>query len=272
VVTTVQGTIAGETPEVAPEPRNNGTLPDRPSTDPVSLSDELNRAEEILNDGSSTASEIESAGRLQQLGFRSLVTFPEREEPVLARLSTDTRQAADAFLTAAKALTAIVEPQQKLPDWRIVKPATPQRLLALYRHAESVFGVPWQYLAAIQLVETRMGRIRGDSTAGAQGPMQFIPGTWARYGSGDINSNRDSIMAAARLLVANGAPSDMARAIYRYNPSDEYVIAIQSYANHMIADERAFLGYYHWQVLYKHVSGTLLLPVGYPSAKPEPID
>ncbi len=35
--------------------------------------------------------------------------------------------------------------------------------------------MPWYYLAAINLIETRMGRIDGLSTAGAQGPMQFLP-------------------------------------------------------------------------------------------------
>ena len=44
------------------------------------------------------------------------------------------------------------------------------------------FGIDWTYLASIHLVETRMGRIRGTSVAGAQGPMQFIPATWASYG------------------------------------------------------------------------------------------
>src|SRR5437899_2712296 len=77
--------------------------------------------------------------------------------------------------------------------------------------------VPWSYLAAIHLVETRMGRIRATSVAGAQGPMQFMPATWERYGEGDVNSDRDSIRAAARYLRANGAPGRMADALFRYN-------------------------------------------------------
>jgi membrane-bound lytic murein transglycosylase B len=128
--------------------------------------------------------------------------------------------------------------------------------------------VPWQYLAAIHLVETRMGRISGVSSGGAIGPMQFEPATWARYGSGDINSNRDSILAAARLLVANGAPSDMHHALYNYNPSDGYVQGVEAYAHEMIANPRAFYAFYHYEVLYKSTRGTLLLPIGYPTARP----
>jgi membrane-bound lytic murein transglycosylase B len=121
--------------------------------------------------------------------------------------------------------------------------------------------VPWQYLAAIHLVETRMGRIRGTSSAGARGPMQFLPATWRRYGAGgDINATGDAVLAAARLLRANGAPADMARALYAYNPSRRYVRAVTAYAEQMRADRRAFLGYYHWQVYY----GDTLLPEGYP--------
>ena len=57
-------------------------------------------------------------------------------------------------------------------------------------------GVPWNYLAAIHLIETRFGSIEGTSTAGAQGPMQFLPSTFEAYGDGgDIHSLRDSIMA-----------------------------------------------------------------------------
>lgn len=93
--------------------------------------------------------------------------------------------------------------------------------------------------------------------------MQFIPATWDRYGQGDINNPRDAIFAAARYLKANGAPGDMRRALYRYNPSNNYVDAIEIYAGQMKADGRVYLAYYNWQVYVRTTSGDVLLEVGY---------
>jgi membrane-bound lytic murein transglycosylase B len=111
-----------------------------------------------------------------------------------------------------------------------------------------------------------MGRIRGTSSAGAQGPMQFLPSTWARYGEGgDINDPRDSIMAAGRYLKAAGAPGDLGRALYAYNHSQHYVRAVTLYAEQMRTDERTYAGYHAWQVYYITPSGDALLPEGYGS-------
>ena len=153
------------------------------------------------------------------------------------------------------------------PAWRIVAPAPPAELLTYYKEAGQAEGVPWQVLASIHLIETRMGRIRGTSTAGAQGPMQFLPTTWTRYGNGgDINDSRDAIFGAARLLRQNGvAKGDMRAALYSYNHSQHYVNAVLAYADVMKANERAYLGYHAWQVFYRTTTGDILLPVGYGS-------
>jgi len=117
-----------------------------------------------------------------------------------------------------------------------------------------------------------MGRIHGNSTANAQGPMQFLPSTWARYGGGgDIQSDHDSIQAAARFLVANGGLTDMRAALRHYNQADSYVTAVTLYAKQMQVNERYYYGFYQWQVLYKHVSGRLILPAGYPDISPIPV-
>jgi hypothetical protein len=176
-----------------------------------------------------------------------------------------------ANLDAAGALSRIFAPAPRLPHWRIEQPPAAGTLLGYFRLAQARFGVPWRFLAAIEFVETRFGRVHGLSTAGAQGPMQFLPSTWAQYGSGSIDSQRDAILAAARFLVANGAPRQIAGALYRYNNSTHYVRAVQDYAGRMRADPRAYRGYYYWQVLYARAGGTVLLPIGYPRARPVPV-
>ncbi|HVF14147.1 MAG TPA: lytic transglycosylase domain-containing protein, partial [Acidimicrobiales bacterium] len=187
---------------------------------------------------------------------------PELEAEALDLLPEAVRTRAEAHLAAGKDLTALngpVDPARPLPRWRIVPPEPAATLLAHYRDAEANTGVPWEYLASIHLVETRMGRIRGDSSAGARGPMQFIPSTWDMYGEGgDIESTHDSIRAAARKLRADGARTDMARALFAYNNSSRYVRAITVYAQQMEAEDRTFLAYHGWQVYY----GSLLLPEG----------
>jgi membrane-bound lytic murein transglycosylase B len=172
-----------------------------------------------------------------------------------------------ANVLAGRELRKLNRPARRLPRWRIVAPAPAGHLLAAYRAAQAELAVPWEYLAAIHLVETRLGRIRGTSSAGAQGPMQFLPSSWRRYGrGGNIHATGDAILAAARLLRANGAPTDMAGALYAYNPSRRYVRAVSAYAGQLRANQRAFLGYYHWQVFY----GDTLLPQGYPARPATP--
>ena len=174
------------------------------------------------------------------------------------------------MVRAARSLQRSTEPQERFPRWRIVAPPPAAELLGYYKEAQRRTGVSWTYLAAIHLVETRMGRIRGVSTAGARGPMQFLPSTWDLYGAGgDITDPRDAILAAARLLKANGAPGDMADALWHYNPSESYVRAVMEYALHDAAIERLLItAYWHWRVFYRHARGTYVLPVGYPKNDP----
>ncbi|MDQ4007412.1 MAG: lytic transglycosylase domain-containing protein, partial [Actinomycetota bacterium] len=186
-----------------------------------------------------------------------------------ARLRADAARVVRSDVRAARTLQQLNDPQPRLPRWRIVRPPPPGELLGYYRRAQRRTGVRWHYLAAIHLVETRMGRIRGTSTAGAVGPMQFLPSTWDLYGGdGDIRDPRDAILAAARLLRANGAPGDMSEALYHYNPSDLYVRAVTEHARTMQGSMAAYRSYWHWRVLYSHQRGTYVLPVGYPQTRP----
>jgi membrane-bound lytic murein transglycosylase B len=231
------------------------------------LAGQLTRAETAIRDPATRVGELPALGRTQQLAYRALVRQPRLVPEVLAQLPPTLRRVVQANVLAGSELRKLSRPARRLPRWRIVAPAPAGRLLAAYRAAEAQLAVPWEYLAAIHLVETRVGRIRGTSSAGAQGPMQFLPATWQRYGrGGDIHATGDAVLAAARLLRANGAPADMAAALYAYNPSRRYVRAVSAYASQLRVNQRAFLGYYHWQVFY----GDTLLPEGYPARPPVP--
>jgi membrane-bound lytic murein transglycosylase B len=252
---------------VTPSPLPTATpRPDPPvaASDPDALASQMIAAERAVRDHAVTGPDLAWFGHLQQLTYRRLAAMPAWRDTVLAAVPADLKTAATANADATADLRATVIPGPDLPTtWRIVEPAVLDDLARYYRDAEAEFGIPWSYLAAIHLVETRMGRIRGTSTAGAQGPMQFIPATWERYGEGDINSDRDAIRAAARYLRANGAPGNMANALFRYNQSQRYVRAVTAYAEVMRADSDAYRGYYQWQVYYLTTRGDILLPVGY---------
>ena len=112
----------------------------------------------------------------------------------------------------------------------------PATYRALYqRYGTTCPGLDWATLAAIGKVETNHGQSTlpgvhsGTNSAGAAGPMQFIPATFAgvrhrhpQIGS-DIYDPTDAVPAAAWLLCDNGASHDLRGAIYSYNHSDAYV-------------------------------------------------
>ncbi|TQL68595.1 transglycosylase-like protein with SLT domain [Nocardioides albertanoniae] len=233
------------------------------------LAERLSVAMKTVADGTPGSTEVREAALFEQTSARDLAKAPRSEaDQVCSELSAADRTQLDADLDAARELSAMTDPQPKLPDWRILTPPKPDALRPLYRKAQQETGTPWQYLAAVHLVETRMGRIRGTSTAGAQGPMQFLPSTFAQYGAGgDINDPADAIMAAGRMLASNGAPGDMSSALWSYNHSDRYVAAVSAYAEQMKRSAAAYDLYWHWQVLYRHQDGTMLLPEGYPGKK-----
>jgi hypothetical protein len=121
-------------------------------------------------------------------------------------------------------------------------------LVSFYGEAQRRFGIDAGYLAAIHLVETKFGRVVSNSVAGAQGPMQFIPSTWTIYGhGGNIRDPHDAILAAARLLKANGAPGRYGPALRAYNPSGLYVDAVTRYAREIDKDPYALYFLYSWE-------------------------
>ena len=165
------------------------------SSDPVQLADDLVADEQALCDAKSSEAVLMGAAGRQQAAYRALGRHPEWDVIARPRIPPSLLNVYDRNVDAQRQFTAIVasEPKDTLPAWRIDPPAPTNKLLGYYREAEAATGVGWNYLAAINLIETGLGRVVGVSDAGAQGPMQFLPSTFADYGDGgDILSPHDS--------------------------------------------------------------------------------
>jgi hypothetical protein len=225
-----------------------------------------------LRDPSTPEPALVAAARRQQAAYRAIGRNPDLDAIARERIPADLMFAYDRNVDARRQLNAMAPPRpDTLPAWRIVPPAPAEELLGYYREAEAATGVGWNYLAAINLIETRLGSIAGVSTAGAQGPMQFMPQTWAAYGRGDVNAPRDAIMAAGRYLAASGFATNRDRALFAYNNANAYVRAVSDYASVLGADPAAFAGYYRWDVYYYTTAGEVLLPIGFAESTRIPV-
>lgn len=238
---------------------------------------QIEAAERAIADPRTPPAEVAAAGRTQQLAYRVLATRPDWDRRVRTLVPRWVQRLVAANVGSRREFRSMHgELSRTLPAWRIVRPAPAQELLRHYREAERRFGVDWEFLAAINLVETGMGRIRGTSVAGAQGPMQFMPATWAAYGVGDVRDPRDAVLGAGRYLDAMGYRSGDRRAIdqalFRYNNHPAYVRGVRLLAEVMQQRPRSYLGYHAWEVYYLTVRGDVLLPVGYDEREPMPVD
>ena len=268
--TTTTSTTALPGGPVAP----NGRRRPPPPADPASLAREIEVTERALRDPSTPASARPVLGHRNQIAYRTLGIHPEWDADVLAALPADLADVARAHAEARRTLAAMhPNPSDKVPAWQIIEPEPVDALLSYYREAEARTGIEWEYLAAINLVETGFGRIRGLSDAGARGPMQFLPSTWNEpgIGEGDIDDPHDAIQAAARYLVRRGGPADMQRALRGYNNSPNYVRAVSIYADLLRRDERALHVLHAWEIHYLSAAGDLWLPVGYLEPEPVPV-
>jgi membrane-bound lytic murein transglycosylase B len=138
-----------------------------------------------------------------------------------ARRLAEARAAAEAArLATATAVTALVIPPAYLAAYRAAATTCP--------------GMDWTLLAAVGQVESGHGRNNGPSSAGAIGPMQFMPATFAQFavdgdhdGATDAWDYDDAIYSAAAYLCASGArggTTDGVRAaLFAYNHAQWYV-------------------------------------------------
>jgi soluble lytic murein transglycosylase-like protein len=198
------------------------------------------------------AYEFRAAARQEELRVYELAGYASVEGAVLPLLPPGVRapvQNAIAGLHSLYILGGI--DQYYLVNVHFTHPYTDAKpvsnLRSYYLEAQRLYGVDASYLASINYIESNFGRINGPSSAGAQGPMQFLPGTWANYGNGgDINDPHAAILAAARYLVHYGAPYNMRLAIWHYNLDYDYVDSVESFARAYRADPGWLDRMYYW--------------------------
>lgn len=266
------GATAATATATAPAPATLVGAQPQLAADPAQIGADLVADERALRDPSTPEDALAAAAHRQQVAYRAIGRHPEWDAVIRPQVPPELLGFYDHNIEARRQLAAMAEPQPTLPAWRIQPPPPTEELLGYYRDAEAATGVSWNVLAAINFIETRFGSIDGVSTAGAQGPMQFLPSTYAGYGEGgDIHSPRDSIMAAGRYLAANGFATDPNHAIFRYNHADQYVAAVNQYAAAMAADPAALGIYHRWNVYYFSTAGDVLLPIGFDQSERIPV-
>jgi membrane-bound lytic murein transglycosylase B len=191
----------------------------------------------------------------QQRIYRLLTRDSSLATRTLALVPKDLAKVSRDLLAAQRELYRLTPPIG-VHAIKVARARPAPELLSYYREAQHRFKIPWNVLAAVNFVETKFGKLRSASAAGAQGPMQFMPATWGRYGlGGDVQDAHDAILGAANYLHASGAPHDLRTALHHYNPSNAYVDAVVRYARRIGADRTMFYALYNWQVFVKTPRG-----------------
>jgi membrane-bound lytic murein transglycosylase B len=191
----------------------------------------------------------------QQRIYRLLTRDSSLAARTLAQAPRDLRTISRDLLAAQRELYRLTPPIG-VHTIKVARARPAPELLSYYREAQRRFKIPWNVLAAVNFVETKFGKLRSASAAGAQGPMQFMPATWRRYGlGGNVQDAHDAILGAANYLRASGAPHDLRTALHHYNPSNAYVDAVVRYARRIGADRTMFYALYNWQVFVKTPRG-----------------
>ena len=142
---------------------------------------------------------------------------------------------------------------QRTPSRKVRQPAQIASYLQLFQSSAARYcpAMSWTVLAAIGQIESADGQNMGPSSAGALGPMQFMPATWAAWGIDgfgppgppDIMNPFDAVPSAARMLCADGASAGtqagLRQAIFAYNHAGWYVSEVLALAAQYAAENRA---------------------------------
>ena len=185
--------------------------------------------------GISGVDAIVDAARGRQLGLvRNIAVLVNAPASDPVTLTNQVQAALGAGATVVRLVPA--EVSTSLPVDPTPSTGRPGSYLELFQESAARYcpGLSWTVLAAIGQIESGDGRSEGPSTAGALGPMQFLPSTWATWGidgfgdtgTPNIMNPYDAVPSAARLLCADGAASGgqgLRNAIFDYNHADWYV-------------------------------------------------
>ena len=254
---------------IAPNGRSYPLVPQKPIDIAVLIAD----IETALINPQLDEKDLAALAHHQQVIYRVLSKRPLLSEGIRTHIDPRWLWTFDQHIAARREFLAMHRgpASSTLPAWNIQTPAPADQLLKAYRSASAATGIDWTVLAAVNLVETGMGRIDGVSVANAQGPMQFLPTTWAEPGignGGNIRDPWDSIHAAARYLVRRGGLKDITSGLWGYNNSDHYGRAVLHYAALLKKEPLTYRSLHQWQIHYASAAGDLWLHEGYQQEQP----
>ncbi|MGH2752373.1 MAG: transglycosylase SLT domain-containing protein [Actinomycetota bacterium] len=272
-------TRVAETPSPSPSPSVSPTPdPDEPKPfapgpgkrlprRPALLADKLGKVDDALEE-SIPAWKRSGAARppqvvvLQALYHQRILRLMASKRSLgnktMRRLDGPLARSARKIVGAQRELGGLVTPLPANFTFKTGRSKPARELLGYYRKAQRRFDVDRHVLAAVNYVESKFGKVKATSSAGARGPMQFLPSTWGQYGmGGDIKDDRDAIMGAANYLRASGASErgGLRRALFAYNRSNDYVRAVIAYSRYLESRRRHYFTIYNWQVYVVTVRG-----------------
>ncbi len=187
------------------------------------------------------AATSQALGLVPQIGV--LISAPKADLTTLEAQIRGVIGSQSRFVSLRPARQVVVQQAQTQLAQDRGQPGQPTNWLSLLRDSAAKYcpGLSWTVLAAIAQIESGFGQNNGPSSAGALGPMQFLPSTWARWGINgfgppgppDIGNALDAVPSAAVYLCASGGGQGgtaLQAAIFSYNHAAWYVAEVLTLA------------------------------------------